>query len=232
LSTYLQGILYAADHGADVIHMAFVIQLSKRANPGLVSAVIRAINYAHRKGAVLVTAAGNTGAALNVPGGPGDFDQDEDRFALCGAPHVICAAATGPTSASSLTGPWQNIDAITPYSNFGVSAIDVAAPGGTGPPGAAPAVGIWVLCSQTAIVAGRSPCRAGENLIMSSTGTSWSGAMTSGLAALLVSAVGKGRPDQIRAIIEQSADDLGARGTDARYGKGRINVARALRAIE
>lgn len=48
-----------------------------------------------------------------------------------------------------------------------------------------------------------------------------------GLAALLV-ADGVTAPTQIRARIQQSADDLGAPGMDPYYGKGRINLARAL----
>jgi len=35
-------------------------------------------------------------------------------------------------------------------------------------------------------------------------------------------------PGVIRARILQSADDLGEAGTDPYYGKGRINLARAL----
>jgi subtilisin family serine protease len=49
-----------------------------------------------------------------------------------------------------------------------------------------------------------------------------------GLAALLVEDVGKGRPAQIRQKIRQSADDIGKNGEDAEFGSGRINVARAL----
>jgi len=43
--------------------------------------------------------------------------------------------------------------------------------------------------------------------------------------------MGHGRPDQIREVIEKSADDLGLPGTDPYYGKGRINVARAIEAL-
>jgi hypothetical protein len=35
------------------------------------------------------------------------------------------------------------------------------------------------------------------------------------------------RPGRIKTAIQQSADDLGQRGTDPYYGKGRINVATA-----
>ena len=48
-----------------------------------------------------------------------------------------------------------------------------------------------------------------------------------GLAALIVEDVGHGNPSQVKARLQQSADDLGATGTDPFYGKGRINVPRA-----
>jgi hypothetical protein len=40
--------------------------------------------------------------------------------------------------------------------------------------------------------------------------------------------MGKNRPEQIEAAIEMSADDLGEPGRDPLFGRGRINVARAL----
>lgn len=58
-------------------------------------------------------------------------------------------------------------------------------------------------------------------------GTSMSAAVVSGTAALIVEDVGR-NPSQVRARLEQTADDLGEPGTDPYYGKGRINVARAV----
>ena len=52
--------------------------------------------------------------------------------------------------------------------------------------------------------------------------------MSAGLAALLVSTGGHAKPNQIKNAIEKSADDLGQPGTDPFFGRGRINVARAL----
>src|SRR6266516_417872 len=222
VSVYLAGMIYAADQGADVIHLSIPLEFNKDSFPGSVGAVNRVANYVHRKGAVMVAAAGNDTA---------DLDHDGTRFKFCNAVHVICVAATGPTSAAGLDGPWQNVDAVAPYTAFGRSTINVAGPGGTGNPGAATTV--WLVCSRTTLVmtAPQRPCRMGQK-IWSSTGTSFGAAATSGLAALLVSSMGKGHPDQITAAIEQSADDLGETGTDPYYGKGRINVARAVGALD
>jgi len=217
ISVYLEGIKYAADHDADVIHLSIPLEFDKATYPGLVSAVNRATNYANRRGAVLVAAAGNDTA---------DLDHDGTRFKFCNAVHVICVSATGPTSAAGLEGSWENVDSVAPYTAFGRSTITVAGPGGTGDPGTGTTV--WLVCSQTARVGGNpAPCRAGRK-IWSSTGTSFGAAATSGLAALLVSTIGKGRPERIRAAIEHSADDLGEPGRDPYYGHGRINVARAV----
>ena len=62
-SDIIAGVVYAADHGADVILMGF-------SNPGFSSALQDAIDYAWSKGAVLVAATGNDGSsATNYPAG-------------------------------------------------------------------------------------------------------------------------------------------------------------------
>ena len=92
---------------------------------------------------------------------------------------------------------------------------------------------VWVTCSTAGLVTigNPRPCSQGA-LRWQSSGNTFGAAVTSGLAALLISTMGKGQPDQIRAAIEKSADDLGEPGTDPYYGKGRINVARAVGALD
>jgi len=62
-------------------------------------------------------------------------------------------------------------------------------------------------------------------------GTSFSSPHVAGVAASLVATLGHGNPSQIRARLQQTADDLGSAGTDPFYGKGRLNAARAVGAI-
>ncbi len=217
-SRLLSAIVYAADQGADVINVSGTYTFDKSKNPGIVAAAERAVNYAFRKGALLVSVAGNDAA---------DLDHNGDTVRLpCEAANAICASATGPTSAAGLNGPWVDVDAFATYSGYGRSAIGVAAPGGAGNVGQFRRV--WVPCTTTPTESTTAPeCRA-HGLIAQPRGTSFAAPHISGLAALLVAQLGHGNPALIRARILQSADDLGDRGVDPYYGKGRINVARAL----
>ena len=219
----LSGLVYAADQGADVINVSGTYTFDKSANRGIVAAVNRAANYAFRKGAVFVSVAGNAAA---------DLDHNGNLVVLpCEAPHVICASATGPTSNAGANGPWVDVDAfVALYSSYGRSAVDVAAPGGTGDfadPTRLQFGRVWTLCTTTPTEGSFPACKAGRP-IAQPFGTSLSAAHVSGLAALLVAQLGHGKPALIREKIIQSADDLGAPGTDPYYGKGRINIARAL----
>ena len=62
-SSVIEGVVYAADHGADVILMSF-------SNPGYSASLQAAVDYAWSKGAVLVAATGNDGSSdADLPGG-------------------------------------------------------------------------------------------------------------------------------------------------------------------
>ncbi len=81
-SMYLgyQGIIWAADHGADVINMSW-------GGPGYYQTGQNVVNYAYNKGCVLVAAAGNDGNT--DPSYPADYD------------HVIAVASTNEDDAKS-----------------------------------------------------------------------------------------------------------------------------------
>jgi subtilisin family serine protease len=236
-SAILNGIVYAVDHGADVINMSLGGAFLKSASPGFVSVINRVFNYANRRGTLIVVAAGNEGM---------DIDHNGNIFsAYCNTANVVCVSATGPTAAPTSAGPFTNPDAVAPYTNFGRSGISLAAPGGgvttanafvTGP------------CSSTALAwfqpAPPSPgaplpppvivgpgCPLPGLFLVRGAGTSFSSPHVAGAAAQLVALIGRGRPSQVRAALLQSADDLGQAGTDPFYGRGRLNVARAVGAI-
>ena len=227
IGVYLDGIRFAADAGADIIHLSFPLEFTRAQFPAVFDDVVARVDmtmaYAHRKGAILVAAAGN--AAQDLDGNP-------DRFRFCKATHVVCVSATGPADPAVVSAPaW---DEPAAYSNFGLQSIDVAGPGGTGtfPTQIVP---VWLACPRhTLAPEGTAPaeCRKdGGREIWASTGTTFGAAATSGLLALLVDEIGKNRPDQVVDALFASADDpeqMGVVGHPRYYGHGRINVAKAV----
>jgi hypothetical protein len=227
-SGVLNGVLWAADHGADVANMSLGSSFAKAGNGRFVSLINRVFNYAASKGTLIVVAAGNAAADLDHNGNV--------ESAYCDATHVVCVSSVGPALST------DDPNMAASYSNFGRSAISVAAPGGNAdlenltvsnwPWGPDFASWVWSLCSKT-YIAGTSggapvlPCAAGNRLV-GEIGTSQASPHVAGLAALLVSVQGHGRPAQIKNAILKSAIDLGQPGTDPFYGRGRIDVARAL----
>jgi lantibiotic leader peptide-processing serine protease len=215
VSAVLAGLVYAADQGVDVANLSLGNRFARRDSsaasqpgPALVAVVNTAFNYAHRKGVTVVVAGGNDAR---------DLDHDGNDYRLyCSAPTVICVSATGPTG-GALTGPFIDPDAPAWYTVYGRSAIDVAAPGGAFIPVTGP-------CSSFSVQF--THCRTLPTVITGA-GTSMAAPHVSGAAALVVEDVGRS-PAQVRVRLEQTADDLGQPGTDPYYGKGRINVARAL----
>ena len=218
----ISGIVYAADQGADVINVSRGSERHKSQSPGFVAAFERAVNYAFRKGALVVSVPFNDAA---------DLDHDGDIVRMpCEAANAICAAATGPTGAAGVNGPWENVDAPALYSAFGRSAVSVAAPGGAGEVGQFRRM--WTICTTTPTATTGAPACRARQAIAQPVGTSFAAPHVAGLAALLVAQLGHGNPALIRTRILQSADDLGEPGTDPHYGKGRINVVRALGLIK
>src|SRR5207253_5922818 len=64
----ISGIVYAADQGADVINLSRGSERDKSQSPGFVAAWERAVNYAFRKGALVVSVPFNDGADLDHNG--------------------------------------------------------------------------------------------------------------------------------------------------------------------
>ena len=226
------GVLWAADHGADVANMSLGGDFAKAHGGRLVSAINRVFNYANQHGMLIVVAAGNGAENLDNNG------NTESTF--CNAVHVVCVSAVGPATA---TGP---VDVPTFYTNYGRSAISVAGPGGTlnilpngslgvsdWPWGEDFASWVWSLCSKTEFFFDQTTgavqflCAAG-NFVEGDVGTSQATPHVSGLAALLVAAKGHGQPQQIKHIIQSSADNITGNGVDPFFGYGRINVGKAV----
>jgi subtilisin family serine protease len=216
IGSVLQGVLYAADHHADVISMSVgtadpPFDLKDKETKDFFNKLLdRVFAYAHSKGSMVIVAAGNESQDLAVP---------HSSKLYCGAPHAMCVSAVGPTGAESDFGPFFNEDTFAPYSNFGLGQIDIAAPGGSD------AGAIWGPCSRTSLLI---PDCQSDIFVIGLAGTSMATPHVSGLAALLLADRKTGSGD-VRSKIFNSAVDLGPFGKDAFFGNGRIDVARALR---
>jgi len=207
-----RAIRWAVDNGARVINLS----LGGPRNPrdprrDTYSALEHAaIDYATRKGVVVVAAAGNC-AALSCP----------ERYAAWPAalPHVVGVGALAPDGSSP------------GFSNRDRFHVDVAAPGteivSTYPrelsAAACPDSG-YTLCATRP--SSRNP-----------RGTSFSAPLVSAAAAVLVGERGRLgltplHASQVSAILLRSTVDLGIPGRDARSGSGRLDINSAVAAAE
>ncbi len=242
----LQGVVYAAGEAdADVISMSLGAPLEKSGylEPGCLpgeeddvwvtaqevtevrKAWSRVVDYAMKQGATIIASAGNDGA---------DKDHTDNLIHLpSDTPGVVSVSATGPLGWA--VDPTTDLDVPAFYTNYGQSAIDVAAPGGN--------VDFDLLAAGTqCTVAGLTrPCYAFDLVFSTgsslnpaiasyywSAGTSMAAPHVAGVAAIIVGKNGGSMtPSHVEAALRRSADDLGKPGNDDFYGAGRVNAASA-----
>ena len=220
-SWVISGIMYAADNGNDVINMSLGAYFPKNGGPGpalgpLVAALNKAVNYAHSKGVLVVSAAGNSGI---------DLDSDQNFTAVpCQSGSGMC---TGSTTIS---------DALSSFSNHGVSGPQIVAPGGGTPTApfspTVPNRFILAPCSRHSVLIPICGTIPAAQFYLFVAGTSMAAPHVAGAAALVDSIArqgpGSANAGQLSNALLNSADDLGRVGTDNTFSRGRLNVFKAV----
>lgn len=221
-----EGILYAADRNVDVISMSLggSIQKSDRGASTLRTLIDRAVSYAYRRGALVITSAGNDGESAdnpNISGTPADLIHLPSD-----SPQAISISATAPHGWAKAPNT-TFLDNPASYTNYGRSVINLAAPGGdrlASVTGNCTIGGLTRNCNVFDLVFSTGA----RSSYYWSAGTSMATPHVSGVAALIVSKYGKMHPAKLRAYLNGGADDLGAPGHDPYYGNGRVNALESV----
>ena len=198
------GIHYAADHGAQVINMSLGWSVSRKGayDPG--PTVRDAVAYAYGKGVTIVCAAGNDGA----------------RYVAYPAAYDAYCIAVGATRYDEKT---------TSYSNYG-SSLDLVAPGGdVGVDQNGDGYGDGILQNTFNPNTGN----VADFGYWFFDGTSMATPHVAGVAALVISRYHAASgsypsPDQVRDILQSTAEDKGPSGWDSHYGYGIVDAAAAV----
>jgi subtilisin family serine protease len=170
---------YAVSHGARAINASW-------GGPAFSQALYQAVRRAADKGVAFVAAAGNDGDNADVKADyPAAFD----------LPNIISVAAT------------DSNDALVDFSNYGVSSVDLAAPGDD--------------------IESTVPKTIDSSGYASYSGTSMATPFVTGAIGLYLSRFPQATADQARTAILQSVDKLPSLAGKVATG-GRLDVARAL----
>ncbi len=151
----------------------------------------------------------------------------EDTFLRAAVDYATIAGTLVVASAGNT--PTQPVVAPARYPNaVAVGATDnrdlLWSSSATGPEISVVAPGVGVISTWDSKYFGN-----GENTYDHATGTSQACPHVAGVAALLFSVDPALTPQQARAIIQATADDLGPPGWDSEHGHGRVNAERAVR---
>jgi subtilisin family serine protease len=177
ISDVIQCFDYARSKGAKVINASFV-------TTNYSAALLTALNNCRTAGIVIVAAAGNNGSNNDVlPFYPGAYNLD----------NIITVAAT------------DRFDALAPYSCYGATTVDLAAPGS----------------EVTSTGAGAT------DAYVTDSGTSYSAAIVSGAMALMRVRYSSDTPAELIRRVLEAVDPLPSL-TGRCVSGGRLNLARAL----
>jgi len=203
-SDIADGITWAYTHGADILNLSL-------GGDGYSEAMQTAINSAHSAGALVLAAMGN----CREYDPPYCEVANPTSYPAANA-NVMAVAATAPD------------DTYANYSQYG-SHCDIAAPGGE----------MYSIHDTNGIYSTMPTYNVYMNNLSPSysnnydyvNGTSQATPYVAGLAALVWSEAPALSPDEVQAVIQNTAVDLGSTGWDSTYGHGRVNAQAAVAAV-
>ena len=255
----VNGVNWCVQNGAHVINMSLggtrYRPFSSYTNSFILYGT--AINAARAAGTIVIVSAGNSNLKLPNPvqsqvpsevpgvinvGATGPISKSTDPF----------PPTWNPLDPAQV---WRSVDYKAYFSNFG-PGVQVFAPGGSGGAplsepyrlvngilqGRGAYDQIWGVCSSNSsqtgngnvggVPSGSGPCLGDGTRYIAYAGTSQASPHVAGLAAILYEALGGTRSAakvaRIESCIKTTTDNIGSSGT---YGGGRINIKRALDAL-
>ncbi|MET3322688.1 UNVERIFIED_ORG: subtilisin family serine protease [Peribacillus simplex] len=235
----IDGIIAATNDKVDVINMSLrfynntKMTIEGESYKSVAETLLwkRAIQYAVKNGVTVVAGSGNESLNLDDKKEVNEFLNkmyEPYGMSVKGPATVVPAQMPGVINVSAST-KWST-QQLAFYSNYGNSAIDVAAPGGDYGP----------KYAETNDPAAADP----SNLILSTwptylgtsynfnAGTSMATPQVAGIAGVIKAAHPEYKPAQVTARIKQTALDYGKNGQDALFGSGEANAYRALENIK
>lgn len=229
-SALVGAILYSVEQDYDVINMSLGSHRFLQ-EPGSNTADIvaninlfkKAISYAYQNGVTVVGSAGNANANITSPGQLTRYLYD-DNGATKRNPageHILRVSAGNMSKERAY------------YSNYGVGMIDVMGPGGDrGPnydPDSRTGGDDTYLCLSTVPVFDAKGNPVGHGYGWKA-GTSMAAPKAAAVAGLIISKHGKNelKPNQVKQIIQRSAEKTSNKGYDAESGFGLVNAVNAL----
>ncbi|WP_258175052.1 S8 family peptidase [Actinopolyspora mortivallis] len=241
-SSAICGFLWAAEHDVDVTNSSFFVDpwyLWCRNDPdqaAVAEAMRRAVSYASENDVVNLVSAGNSNWDLSKPihdtNSPNNGGPTQDRWAGPGCevlpaelPGAVTVSAVGPERSKSF------------YSNYGITSIDVTAPGGDSrqqaetPSGNGAVLstlpgGEWGYAQGTSMA---SPHAAGVTALIRATHPEWSAERVRWALAAQADRIPCPKNYDTDGDGERDAKCQGGRTGAGFYGFGLVN---ALRAVE
>jgi subtilisin family serine protease len=191
-----KAIVYAVDHGAKVINLSLEAEQISVTDQ-------MAVDYAHKKGALVVVAAGNQGSETT----------DKSPVSL---DHVLAVGALDMNDKRAGFSNWgQHIKIAAP----GVDILSLRARRTD-----------FILLSQVKDYKAGESFVGPQNQFMRSSGTSFSAPLVSAVASLIWAKYPNLTNVQVERMLLESADDVEEPGWDNFTGAGRLNAVAALKA--